>query len=398
MARCERYVTPLSKRRVTVGSDAVLAKAGASAASPEKTDNDATRAIKGATMNQAETLGSQTVLSQEVSFADLPESLDGLPVLVTGGAGFIGSRLTRALLVGGAHVTVLDDFFTGRSENLPQSDRLRIVEGSVTDATIVRKLVTDANVVFHLAARNIIVSSQDPKSDFLVNAGGTLNLLLAIRELARPSIRMVYASSASIYGNARHLPIGEEDGTTCLSHYAASKRSGELYCHVFYEQHELPVSTVRYSNIYGIGQSPANPYCGVVSKFLVSAQHGEEILVHGDGHQTRDYTYVDDAVSATVLAAMSEKAEGEIFNIGSGIETSVLDLVAALSQLYDHPLDVRHIERRDIDNVRRRVMNIEKVRRRLRWIPSVRLEEGLRRTKEWIQHTAVAEATDKPQR
>jgi UDP-glucose 4-epimerase len=321
--------------------------------------------------------------------SNFQEQLNGVPVLVTGGAGFVGSRLARACLASGAHVTVLDDFFTGRLENLPKSSRLRVVEGSVTDPSIMQGLVAEARIVFHLAARNIIASIDDPKSDFLVNAGGTLTLLQTVKDVARPDIRIVYASSASVYGNPRHLPIGEEDGETCLSPYAASKLAGELYCRVYYEQYNLRVAVLRYSNVYGIGQSPSNPYCGVISKFLAAVERGEKIEIHGDGLQTRDFTYVDDTVEATILAALSPKAEGEIFNVGTGIETSMLELVAILSRLYGRPLDVRHIERRDIDNVRHRVMNIEKIRSRLRWIPTLTLADGLHRTMEWLRHPEV---------
>jgi UDP-glucose 4-epimerase len=322
-----------------------------------------------------------------MSVAETSKGFEDVKVLVTGGAGFLGSQLTRALLGFGARVRVLDDLFTGRVEDLPTSPRLEFVQGCVTDPKLVKKLAAEAQIIFHLAARNIVASLEDPRADFQVNAGGTLNLLLAARASAHSVSRVVYTSSASVYGNPRHQPISEDDGTTCLSPYAASKLGGELYCRVFYEQYGVPVATVRYSNVYGVGQSPANPYCGVISKFFVAAERGDKLVVHGDGLQTRDYTYVDDAVAATILASLTTKADGEIFNVGTGMETSVLDLVAAISRLYGGRLNVQHSERRDIDNVRRRVMNIEKSRSRLRWIPSVTLDEGLRRTQAWIRGT-----------
>ena len=333
-----------------------------------------------------------------MSVIERPHELADVKVLVTGGAGFLGSQLTRALLGLGARVTVLDDLFTGRVEDLPNDSRLQFVEGSVTDRELVQKLVAEAPVIFHLAARNIVASIEDPRADFQVNAGGTLNLLLAVRASGHSVSRVVYTSSASVYGNPRHLPISEDDGTTCLSPYAASKLSGELYCRVFYEQFGLPVAMVRYSNVYGVGQSPVNPYCGVISKFFVAAERGDKLVVHGDGLQTRDYTYVDNAVEATILASLTTKADGETFNIGTGVETSVLDLIAALNRLYEGRLNVQHSERRDIDNVRRRVMNIEKSRSRLRWIPSVTLDEGLRRTQAWIRESRVSGAPKRLQK
>jgi len=151
-----------------------------------------------------------------------------------------------------------------------------------------------------LAARNIIASTSNPRDDFATNIGGTLNVLLAARE--RGVDRIVYTGSASIYGNPHTIPINEDDHVVPLSPYAVSKLAGEHYCGAFYESYGLPVAIVRYSNVYGIGQRPDNPYCGVIARFFESAYVGRPLLIHGDGQQTRDFTYVDDAVDATMLA------------------------------------------------------------------------------------------------
>src|ERR1035437_7943617 len=209
-------------------------------------------------------------------------SLAGRAVLVPGGAGFVGGSLVRRLVEQGARVTVLDDLFTGRADTLPSS--VQFVEGSVTDAPLVRDLVADASVVFHMAARNIIASTKNPRDDFETNIGGTLNVLLAARD-SRPD-RVVYTSSASVYGNPRSIPINEDDPVTMLSPYAVSKMGGEHYCQAFYENYGVRVAIVRYSNVYGVGQRPDNPYCGVVSKFFASAIAGEPLQIHGDGLQT----------------------------------------------------------------------------------------------------------------
>jgi UDP-glucose 4-epimerase len=154
---------------------------------------------------------------------------------------------------------------------------------------------------------------------------------------------------------------------------------------------------VRYSNIFGPGQDPANPYCGVVAKFLESLLAGRAPVIHGDGNQTRDFTYLDDAVEATVLAGTSDRALGEVFNVGSGVETRVNELAATLIGLIGVPTKPTHTDRRDVDNIRRRVVNIEKTRRALRWIPEVTLEEGLRRTVEWQrQHVSLPRASGSP--
>jgi UDP-glucose 4-epimerase len=303
-------------------------------------------------------------------------------VLVTGGAGFVGSSTVTRLLQLGSTVTVLDDFFTGREENLPAHPALRIVRGSVTDEALVNESVAEADYVFHMAARNIIVSTKDPREDFATNIGGTLNVLMAARN--SNVRRIVYTSSASVYGNSRYLPINEDDATNMLSPYAVSKYGGENYCKAFFESYGVPVTSLRYSNVYGPLQRPDNPYCGVVAKFLSAAMAGNAPVIHGDGEQTRDYTYIDDAVEATLLAAVSARADGQVYNVGTGRESSVNHLAAVIIRIVGKDIVPLHLDRRDIDNIRRRVLNIEKSRRELRWTPETTLESGLRATHAWL--------------
>src|SRR5882762_2841522 len=273
-------------------------------------------------------------------------------ILVTGGAGFVGSTLVKRLMREGARVTVLDDLFTGRRDNLP-AQGCEFVQGSVCDPKIVESLVGSHELIFHLAARNIVVSTRNPREDFETNIGGTLNVLLAAR--AARVRRVVYTSSTSVYGNPRYLPINEDDHLSLLTPYAVSKLAGENYCMAFYESYGLLTTAVRYSNIFGPGQDPANPYCGVVAKFLESLLAGRAPVIHGDGNQTRDFTYIDDAVEATVLAGTSDRALGEVFNVGSGAETRVNELAAILARIIGVNAEPQHTNRRDIDNIRRRV-------------------------------------------
>ncbi len=316
-----------------------------------------------------------------------PDKIAGQRIVVTGGAGFVGSNVVRRLLTENARVVVLDDFYTGDDNNLPTGEpNLEVVRGSVTDYDLVRDVTAGASLVFHLAARNIIVSTRNPREDYEVNIGGTLNVLLAARELNIP--RVVYSSSTSVYGNPRYLPINEDDATNMLSPYAVSKFAGENYCKAFYESYGLSSAVVRYSNVYGTAQRPDNPYCGVVAKFFESAMKGEPPRIHGDGEQTRDFTYIDDVVEATLLAGISPKADGQVYNVGTGREVTVNQLARTIIEITGANLEPAFVDRRDIDNIRRRVVNIEKIRRELRWIPTFTVEQGLRRTYQWLKETS----------
>jgi nucleoside-diphosphate-sugar epimerase len=315
-------------------------------------------------------------------------ALEGQRVVVTGGAGFVGSRIVTRLLELGANVLVLDDFSTGIRGNLPDEATLEVVEGSVSEFETVRKVLSGRDIVIHAAARNIVLSTKDPRDDFDVNIGGTLNVLLAAREAS--TRRIVYTSSCSIYGNPRYLPISEEDPVNLLSPYAVSKFAGEGYCHAFYESYGLPTAVVRYSNVFGFGQTPENPYCGVVAKFFDAAISNRSPLIHGDGEQTRDYTFVEDAVTATLNVAISPRATGQSYNVGTGRETSVNRLALLIAEITGANVTPEHVDRRDIDNIRRRVVNIEKIRRELRWSPVVTVEQGLRDTYAWLQERSGA--------
>lgn len=301
--------------------------------------------------------------------------------LVTGGAGFVGSVLVRHLRAKyGCRVTVLDDFFTGDVRHLAGLD-VEVVQGTVLDTELLGRLCRGKEVVFHLAARNIIVSTQSPREDMDVNIRGTFNVLEA--SLRCDVSRVVYTSSSSVYGNARALPSAEGDAPDPLSYYAVSKYAAEGYAKVFHDLHGLPVAVTRYSNVYGYNQSTANPYCGVVGRFIENAIRGAPLLIHGDGEQTRDFTFIDDACAATILAGSSPRAVGQVYNVGTGVETSVNALAAAVAAAVGTGVEVRRSGERDIDNIRRRAVDVDKIRCHLRFAPRVSLREGLQATVDW---------------
>jgi UDP-glucose 4-epimerase len=293
--------------------------------------------------------------------------------VVTGGAGFVGSNLTAALIERGDSVIVVDDLFTGVPQAIP--DDCQWVAGCVTDYQLMRRVCRHADVVFHLAARNIIVSTDNPAEDFRVNAGGTFNVLLAARD--EEVGRVVYASSCSVYGNQPAVPILESDPVSLLTPYAASKFSGEAYCQAFGASYGLPSSIVRYSNVYGPGHLPENPYCGVIARFIHDSMEGRPMRIYGGGEQTRDYTYVGDAVAATILAA--DAPAGSTYNVGTGRETSVNQLAEMIGG------EVEHVGLRDIDNVSRRSLGYYRIRLDLGWEPKVELRDGLNNTLSWMK-------------
>ena len=310
------------------------------------------------------------------------ESIAGKRILVTGGAGFVGSNLVKALVQQwNARVTVLDDLFTGSLNNLTGVQH-EFILGSVEDSVLVNECIRNVDIVFHLASRNIIISNKNPREDLNVNVKGSFNVFEAC--LKHKIERVIYTSTSSIYGDPETIPVLENSRKKFLNFYSASKFSAEVYANTFFEVFHLPVTILRYSNVYGINQAPVNPYCGVVGKFIEAAVTGNPLKVHGNGEQTRDYTYIDDAVSATIAAAVHKEAIGEDYNIGTGKETSVSELAEAIIHITKSSSVIEHINNRDIDNISRRCINIEKARKQLHFEPKNSLEKGLMKTVNWF--------------
>jgi UDP-glucose 4-epimerase len=299
-------------------------------------------------------------------------------VLVTGGAGFIGSNLVRALLERGDEVRVLDNFSTGNRGNLQGLD-VEIVEGELRSYERVHNATRGTDVVYHLGALGSVPRSvQDPLTSSAVNVEGTLNVLLAARD--EGVRRVVYSSSSSVYGNSGELPRTEAMPTDPISPYGVAKLAAERYCVSFSRVYQGFESVVlRYFNVFGERQSPFSQYAAVVPLFVTAIAAGNPITIYGDGEQSRDFTYVGNVVDATLRAGHAAGASGEIFNVAAGAPGSVNGLADAIGRILDKPVDKRFAEPRPGD-VRDSWADVERADRILGYRPAVDLEEGLRRT------------------
>jgi nucleoside-diphosphate-sugar epimerase len=305
-------------------------------------------------------------------------------VLVTGGAGFIGSNLVHALASAGETVRVLDDFSTGRAENLAGvAGPVEAMEGDVRDQDHVRAAVAGVEVVYHLAALPSVARSvADPRASHSVNVEGTLNLLLAARDAGVR--RLVYASSSSVYGDTPVLPKHEDMPVSPRSPYAAAKLAGEAYCRALARVYPVETVSLRFFNVFGPRQDPASQYAAVVPRFVTRMLVGLPAEITGDGRQTRDFTYVANAVEACRLAAAAgPRANGEAMNIGCNDRISVLDLAGIINELLGERVDPVFVPAR-LGDVRDSQAAIGKAARLIGYRPLVTVREGLAATVDWL--------------
>jgi UDP-glucose 4-epimerase len=308
--------------------------------------------------------------------------------LVTGGAGFIGSHLVEGLFRAGHTVRVLDNLSTGRRENLAGvAERVELIEGSITDPRAVAAAVDGVRAVFHLAALPSVQRSvEDPLSTHEVCARGTLEVLDACR---RAGVRrVVYAASSSAYGDTPGTVRVESDPVSPLSPYAAAKLAGEHYCRCYHSTYGLETVRLRFFNIFGPRQRADSPYSGVIALFIGAMAAGRRPTVLGDGLQSRDFTYVGNAVQALLRAADSPRAVGNVYNVGTGGGTSVLELIGHLNRLLGTGLSPIHAAPRPGD-VRHSCADVTLAREHLEYEPAVSFPEGLGRTVEAHLMTAV---------
>ena len=273
-------------------------------------------------------------------------------MIVTGGAGFIGSHLAEELTRQGYQIIILDDLSTGKVENIKEllkNDNVKFIQNSVTNLPLLKRLFKDAHYVFHLAAiPSVLRSIENPQASHDVNVNGTLNVLLAAKENGVKKV--IYASSSSVYGDTPTLPKSEDMMPHPMSPYAATKLAGEYYCQTFHQAYKLPTVCLRYFNVYGPRQDPKSQYAAVIPRFIERVSEGNPPIIFDDGEQTRDFTFVKDAVEATILAAESDACG--VFNIARGEKITinrlaklVIELIGSnVEPVYQEPRpgDIRH--------------------------------------------------------
>jgi nucleoside-diphosphate-sugar epimerase len=310
----------------------------------------------------------------------------GAQVLVTGGAGAIGSNLTRALVALGSAVVVVDDLSSGFLKNLhPVADRIVFVEGDIVkDEVLAKVFARRFDLVFHLAALFANQNSvEHPEQDLATNGMGTLKL--CSRSVESGVGRFVFASSSCVYGGAGGR-IAE--GAPCAPHtpYAMTKLLGEQYVGFHHRHHGLQTVVLRYFNSFGPGEYPG-PYRNVIPNFMARARRGEVLPLTGDGEETRDFTFVADTVRGTLMAGMVPEAAGQTLNLGTGQETRIRDLAVAINEIAGNAAGIRYVERRSWDHIPHRCACVDRAREVLGYKPEVALEEGLAATYRWVQES-----------
>jgi UDP-glucose 4-epimerase len=303
--------------------------------------------------------------------------------LVTGGGGFIGSNLVHALLERGDDVRVLDNFSTGQRSNLAGLEGdVQLVEGDLRSYERVHAAVRGAEVVFHQGALPSVPRSvQDPLTTTAVNVEGTLNVLLAARD--EGVRRIVNASSSSVYGNTGELPRVESQAPDPISPYAVAKLAAERFCTSFTRVYEMEIVSLRYFNVFGPRQDPTSQYAAVVPRFIRKIADAEPVTIYGDGEQSRDFTFVDNVVSANLLAADAANVGGEILNIATGASVTVNALADTIGALLSKPVERTFEPAREAD-VRASWANVEEARRLLGYEPQIDFDSGLQRTAEYL--------------
>jgi UDP-glucose 4-epimerase len=304
-------------------------------------------------------------------------SADGKLALVTGGAGFIGSHITERLLSEGYRVRILDNFSTGKRENIPQSALVEVINGDVADFKTVQDAMENVAVAFHEAAiASVPETVGNPLASERVNYRGTLNVLEAARHAG--TRRVMFACSAAVYGDLPELPKQENMPLRPLSPYAVDKLASEHACRMYWHLYGLETVSLRYFNVFGPRQDPSSPYSGVISIFADCLQHGRQPAIYGDGEQTRDFVYVADVVEANMLAATAQTAPGSAINVAGGGTITINDLLQTICKIKNQPVVPRHLPGRQGD-IRHSRADTSTAAEVLEWQPAIGFEAGLRK-------------------
>lgn len=308
--------------------------------------------------------------------------------LVTGGAGFIGSNVTEHLVCKGHSVRVLDNFLTGKRQNLHSFEKkAEIIEGDLRNLKDVQRAVTGARHVLHIAALPSVPRSvEDPQTAHDINLTGTLNVLIAARDAKCQ--RVVFSSSSSVYGDTPELPKRENMTPYPISPYGVHKLTGEYYCRMFWQLYGLETVSLRYFNVFGPRQDPQSEYAAVIPKFITAILAGKQPTIYGDGQQSRDFSHIENVIEANLAACEAPKeALGESFNIACGNRTTLLELVETINKIAGKSVKPQFAPARPGD-IRDSQADISKATKFLGWTPRVNLPEGLQNAIEWYRQQA----------
>jgi nucleoside-diphosphate-sugar epimerase len=311
-------------------------------------------------------------------------------VLVTGGAGFIGSHIASALAASGARVRIIDDLSTGYRENIEEiNGEVDFVQGSLADEASLKKAIEDVELVFHEAAiPSVPRSVENPRQTHTASVDSTFSLLMAAKD--KQVRRVVYAASSSAYGDQPTLPKVETMLPEPLSPYAVAKLVGEQYCQVFTRVYGLETLSLRYFNVFGPRQDPSSQYSGVISRFISAFLRNETPVIYGDGEQSRDFTYIDNVVDANLKAAESMKGIGQVINVANGERTSLNQLLDELKQLTGKTDVKADYQETRAGDVKHSLADISRARELLGFEPKVGLRTGLSLTMDWWKNSRFA--------
>jgi UDP-glucose 4-epimerase len=301
-------------------------------------------------------------------------------ILITGGAGFIGRKFVDYILkTTKAYIIIVDNLYNSTIDRIPNNERVNFINCSVLDVDKYSKYLQECDYIFHMACVQISKSSFVPQIDLDTNATSTLKILEYLKDNKTNLKRFVYTSSCSIYGQSKESPITENTPPNISSIYAATKYLGENYTNLYHKLFGIPVSIIRYSNVYGTGQIPDGKICGVIGKFIYESINKEPITIFGDGEHKRDYSFIDDVLLATYLVSKSENTLGETYNVSTNTNHSVNDIVSIIESNIGE-VKKSYREPRIIDNIVSRLISYDKLKRDTGWTPNHSIHSGIEKT------------------